>query len=274
MVKPEDWTYQGEHGALAARQWRALDRPPAYLLLLAHGYGEHTGRYQYAADTFVADGAAVYAVDHEGHGQSEGERALIPDFETVVTDLRRLDEQARDAHPGLPVVLVGHSMGGLIAARFAQRYGDTLAAVVLSGPLIGDWAAGPAMLAMDEIPDVPLDISTLSRDPSVGRSYQQDPLVWHGKFKRPTVEALQRAVRAVADGPSLGSIPLLYLHGEQDALVPMAGSQVGISHLAGTGLETVVYPGAKHEIFNEINRDEVLGDVVAFIRRVLMSSNV
>ncbi len=269
MVEPRQWTYPGLNGSLSARCWADDNRPPHYLVVLAHGYGEHAGRYQYVAERLAADGAAVYAVDHQGHGLSEGERALVLDFEQVVSDLHALDVQARADLPGLPVVLVGHSMGGLIAARYAQRYGDTLTAVVLSGPLIGAWEAGPAMLSMDEIPNVPLDISTLSRDPAVGEAYTVDPLVWHGSFKRPMLEAMARGVQAVHDGPSLGALPLLYLHGEQDALVPMVGSQVGIARLRGSVLETLVYPGAKHEIFNETNRDEVLSDVVAFVTRTL-----
>ena len=269
MISTQEWTYPGELGALAARLWVDPDRTPTHLVLLAHGYGEHTGRYHHVAEALVDNGAVVYAVDHIGHGNSAGERALVPDFDAVVTDLHTLDVTARGAWPGLPVVLVGHSMGGLIGARYAQRYADTLAAVVLSGPVIGAWEAGPAMLAMEEIPDVPLDISTLSRDPAVGRAYADDPLVWHGKFTRVTLEAMGRAVQAVAAGPSLGELPLLYVHGELDALVPMAGSLVGIEHLGGSGLESVVYPGAKHEIFNETNRDEVLADVTSFIRRAL-----
>ena len=84
------------------------------------------------------------------------------------TAARTFTETARREHPGRPVVLLGHSLGGLIAARYAQRYGDTLAALVLSSPEVGRWDAVGQLLAYDEIPDVPLDITTLSRDPAVG----------------------------------------------------------------------------------------------------------
>jgi alpha-beta hydrolase superfamily lysophospholipase len=236
------------------------------IVLLAHGYGEHIGRYEHLADRLVADGAVVYAVDHVGHGRSAGERVHVTDFEDVVTDLHTLDETARREHPAIPVVLLGHSMGGLIAARYAQRYGDTLAALVLSSPLVGRWAGAAQLLALDEIPDVPLDITTLSRDPAVGEKYAADPLVWHGPFKRPTLEAIERGLDAVAKGPSLGELPLMWIHGEADPLVPIDGSRAGIEHLRGPHYVERTYPGARHELFNELNADAVLTDVAGFVR--------
>jgi alpha-beta hydrolase superfamily lysophospholipase len=162
-------------------------------------------------------------------------------------------------------------MGGLIAARYAQRHGDTLAALVLSGPLVGTWAPAAALLALPEMPDAPLDSGTLSRDPAVGAAYEADPLVWHGPFKRPTIEAIDRGLAAVLDGPPLGDLPLMWAHGEADALVPVEGSRAGIEHLRGERYVERIYPGARHEIFNEVNRDEVLADVAAFIDDVLAS---
>jgi alpha-beta hydrolase superfamily lysophospholipase len=265
MAQSREWTYPGRHGELVARIWRG-DTEPTHVVLIAHGYGEHVGRYERPADALTADGAVVYAVDHVGHGRSAGDRVLVEDFEDVVDDLHALDETARREHPGLPVVLLGHSMGGLIAARYAQRYGGTLAALVLSSPLVGSWAAASALLALDEIPDVPLDITTLSRDGSVGETYAADPLVWHGPFKRPTLVAIDRALQAIADGPGLGELPLLWIHGEDDKLVPIEGTRTGIEHLRGPDFVERTWPQARHELFNELNADEVIGEVRTFIR--------
>jgi alpha-beta hydrolase superfamily lysophospholipase len=266
MTAAQEWTLDGHAGRLAGRTWGGGS--PTHVVLLAHGYGEHCGRYEHVAAALVDAGAVVTAVDHVGHGKSDGDRVVVADFERVVDDLHLADEQARAQHPGLPVVLIGHSMGGLIAARYAQRYGDSLAAVVLSGPLVGDWG-GAALLDLPELPDAPLDSTTLSRDPEVGRAYEADPLVWHGSFQRPTIEAIARGLAAVQEGPSLGSLPLMWAHGEDDRLVPLAGSRTGVAHLRGETYVERHYPGAQHEIFNETNRDEVLADVVAFIRDVL-----
>jgi len=263
MIDAVAFTLDGHAGALAARKW--VDETPRYVALLCHGYGEHCGRYEYVAARLVADGAAVYAVDHIGHGLSDGERVLIDDFEKVVDDFRLLDLTARREHPDLPVVLVGHSMGGMIAARYAQRYGAELTAVVLSGPVLGRWATVDALLAAEGIPDTPIDPSTLSRDPEVGRAYVADPLVWHGPFERTTVQALKTCIDTITAAGAVDDVPVLWLHGEDDQLVPLDGTATGWSSLAGRGSSSKTYPGARHEVFNETNRDEVLGDVVDFV---------
>jgi alpha-beta hydrolase superfamily lysophospholipase len=265
MAESREWTYNGLHGELAARTWSGPDRP-THVVVVAHGYGEHLGRYERLAGALVRNGAVVYAVDHVGHGKSEGERVLVNDFEDVVTDLHALDQTARRENPEVPVVLLGHSMGGLIAARYVQRYGDTLAALVLSSPVIGRWEAAPLLLALDEIPDVPIDIATLSRDPAVGETYAADPLVWHGPFKRTTLQALQRELATIADGPSVGDLPLMWIHGEDDQLVPIEGTRAGIEHLRGPRFVERTYPQARHELFNELNADDVIRDVTEFIR--------
>lgn len=265
MAESREWAYPGVHGRLVARTWHGSDRP-THVVVVAHGYGEHVGRYEHVADALVGDGAVVYAVDHVGHGKSEGERVRVDDFEDVVTDLHTLADTARGEHPGLPVVLLGHSMGGLIAARYAQRHGDELAALVLSSPVIGRWEAAAQLLALDEIPDAPLDVSTLSRDPAVGETYAADPLVWHGPFKRPTLEALERSLETIAKGPALGALPVLWIHGAEDQLVPLAGSRTGIDHLRGPDLVERIYAGNRHELFNELDVDEVVADVLAFVR--------
>ncbi|TYL52128.1 lysophospholipase [Nocardioides sp. BGMRC 2183] len=261
-------TLAGHAGDLHVQSWEPAGAPRC-LAILVHGYGEHIGRYEHVAVRLVAEGAAVYGLDHLGHGRSAGERVLIGDFEPVVDDVHTLVEHARATHPALPVVMIGHSMGGMIAARYAQRYGEGLACVVLSGPVLGRWDAVDALLAAEEIPDAPIDPSTLSRDPSVGEAYVADELVWHGPFKRPTLEALSTTIAAIDATGAVTSTPVLWLHGEEDQLVPIEGSRTGWQRLRGPDAEERSYPGARHEIFNETNQDEVLDDVVEFVNRQL-----
>ncbi|MEU7061608.1 lysophospholipase [Streptomyces sp. NPDC046197] len=263
MAHAREHVLAGTRGALAVREW---PHPrPRYVALLVHGYGEHAGRYAEVADVLAAHGAAGYGPDHIGHGRSAGERVVVEDFEDVVTDVHAVADLARTAHPDVPVVLIGHSMGGLIAARYAQRYRDELAALVLSGPVIGAWELPGRLLALDEIPDTPISPAALSRDPAVGAAYAADPLVWHGPMKRPTVEAFARTLETVAGAGDIGPLPLLWLHGDDDQLVPLAGSRVGVEPLSGGNLTERIYPGARHEVFHETNKERVFADVTDFL---------
>ena len=266
MELATDLDMTGHAGYMYGCRWQgAGERPPEYLVLLCHGYGEHIRRYDWVAERFVDDGAAVYGVDHAGHGRSEGERVLIDDFDAVIADVRLMHDRAVLEHPGTPVVLVGHSMGGMIAARYAQLHGSDLACTVLSGPVMGHWAALEGLLAADEIPDDPIDPDVLSRVPAVGQAYLEDPLVWHGPFKRPTLEALGRCIESIQAGVPIGH-PVLWLHGRDDQLVPYEGSAAGWPVVRGESGQDKSYDGARHEIFNESNRDEVLDDVIGFVR--------
>lgn len=264
---PTDFTLTGHAGALVGRSWPVPD--PHWVAVISHGYGEHVGRYQWVAERLNEAGAAVYAADHLGHGRSDGERVLIGDYEPVVEDLDLVVQHAAGQHPGLAIVLIGHSMGGMIAARYSQRHADRLLATVLSGPVLGSWVTVDSLLALDEIPSTPIDPGTLSRDPAVGEAYAADPLVWHGDFARPTLEAMQEAMRTISADGSIGEHPLLYLHGEDDRLVPLPASWMGLLELRGPRTFTKTYPGAQHEIFHETHRDEVIADVIGFVQGVL-----
>ena len=257
---------QGHAGSLYVRSWE--HDAPTHLVVISHGYGEHIGRYDHVAAALGEHGAAVYGLDHVGHGRSDGEPALIADFGPVVDDLHLLVERARAEHPGLGVVLVGHSMGGLVATRYAQRHGDGLAGLVLSAPLVGN-PGSALLLAMDPLPEIPIDPTILSRDESVQQAYGTDPLIYHGGFKRPTLAAMAVAVLDAALDSQRITGPVLWQHGDADDLVPMAGSERMIDLLTNADVTRRIYPGARHEIFNETNRDEVLADTARFIRTAL-----
>jgi alpha-beta hydrolase superfamily lysophospholipase len=118
---------------------------------------------------------------------------------------------------------------------------------------------------LEEIPDIPIDPSFLSRDPAVGAAYAADPLVYHGAIHRETIETIKSQVEAIAAAGDLGDLPTLWLHGENDPLAPLPEATRAFEVVGGAALQQKVYPGAMHEIFNETNKDEVLADVTAFI---------
>lgn len=242
-----------------------------FVAILVHGYAEHARRYDHVAAALTAAGASVYAADYPGHGRSEGERALISDVDDFVADTERVVAFARNEHPALPLVVIGHSLGGIVATRYAQMHGAELAALVLTGPAFGGNPELLGMVALPEIPDVPIDTAWLSRDPEVGRRYAEDPLVYSGPFKRGTLEALVSAVQQVATGGSLGDLPTFWGHGELDPLAPLTQAREAIERIQGSALQEHIYPGARHEILNETNQDEVIGDIISFVKSSLES---
>jgi alpha-beta hydrolase superfamily lysophospholipase len=264
-VSVSDFEIEGTRGRIVVHRWDVDE--PRYVAVLSHGYGEHARRYDHVAARLDADGAAVYAPDHHGHGRSDGERALAEDLDSAVEDLHLVAGRAAAEHEGLPTVLIGHSMGGLIAGRYAQKYGGELAALVLSGPVVGGNPELETLAQMDPFPDIPIDPDVLSRDPAVGRAYAADPLVYHGSFRLETLLSMGASAAAFAEGGTFGDLPTLWIHGEEDELVPVKYTRPAIEAARGSVFEEKIYPGARHEVFNETNRDEVLDDVVDFISR-------
>ncbi|MEA2145925.1 MAG: hypothetical protein QOG59_1512, partial [Solirubrobacteraceae bacterium] len=252
LSKSTDISLNGKRGKIVVRRWDTTD--PKRIVVLVHGIGEHSGRYEHVAARLAADGAIVYAPDHHGHGRSDGERGVVDDLESIVDDVSRVVDEAWSEHPGLPVALLGHSLGGLIATRFAQRGDDRLSALVLSAPFVGGNPAFEGLLAMDPLPDVPIDPAVLSRDPKVGEQYAGDPLVYHGPLARTSLATIFATVDAVRGGPGFGSVPTLWIHGEDDQLAPLDATRPAIEYLRGDSLEEVVYAGARHEVLNETNR--------------------
>ena len=127
---------------------------------------------------------------------------------------------------------------------------------------------------LPEIPDTPISPGALSRDPAVGAAYAADPLVWHGPMKRPTLQAFTRTLDAVAAGGAVAGLPVLWLHGDDDRLVPLTGSRPGVERLAGDGLTggdltERIFPGARHEVFHETVKEEAFAEVTRFLDRAL-----
>jgi alpha-beta hydrolase superfamily lysophospholipase len=213
-------------------------------------------------------GAVVYAPDHIGHGRSDGDRALITDFEHVVDDLHALAGIALAEHPGLPLVLVGHSMGGLLTARFAQRWPQEVAGVVFCGAVIGDWDWARTVLARSELPDEPVDPDGLSRDPRVGADYLRDPLVYHGGYKRGLLEAEVVALDRYHENVHHLTMPVLFLHGTDDPFVPYERSLRAVGDMPSSDVTIHVYEGARHEVLNESNRTEVVGHLSDWLDRL------
>ena len=247
-------------GRLYYRKWSG-DGQTRGQVVIAHGYAEHSGRYAHVAEALNRAGLDVWALDHRGHGQSEGERANIESVWTAVSDLDLLvDEAARGEGP---LFLIGHSMGGFIAAAYAEAHQDRLAGLILSGALLHIAPELLALADLEEIPDLGL-ADAVSSDPQVVQAYKDDPLNYLGPPPRGFLQAAGQ-VEEVRQRLSDIRLPVLAMHGSADVLVSPQALRDLVAAVASEDLTAILWPGLWHEIFNEPSRDAVLDITVRWI---------
>lgn len=245
--------------------WEGTDRVRG-IVVLSHGFGEHQGRYAHVVRYLVERGYAVFSLDHMGHGTREEPRALIR-FDQAVEDLDLLIEYVREncQLPDVPLFLLGHSMGGAIALRYALAHGDRLAGLILSAPLVEvegrplAKAAGRVLgRVAPRLPVAKLDPADVSRDPAVVAAYREDPLVHHGGVPAGTAAEFLRHAATLPDAAPGIRLPTLLMYGTADRLCAPAGAERLAGRLGSEDLTVVPFEGLYHEIFNEPERDEVL----------------
>jgi alpha-beta hydrolase superfamily lysophospholipase len=262
--------------------WAYLPAGPAAVravTLLVHGYGEHQGRYARLIAALPARGFAVYTLDHRGHGRSAGRRATVDRFDDFVDDLHLLAERARAAHPGTPVYVFGHSMGGLIALRYALRYQDELGGLALSAPALRFGEDTPAVLrALAGVlarlaPAIPVarpgarGESLLSRDPQVQAAFDADPLNYRGPVQARMADQLLRAARDARARLAALRLPLLVMQGDRDRYVVPAGAAELYERAASADKTIKWWPGCRHELLNEPEGPEVLAFLLDWLER-------
>jgi len=255
------------------RSWSPDDGTARALIVLVHGLGEHSGRYDHVVARLVDEGYAVHALDHRGHGRSDGPRALIEDMDDAVADLDTLVDMAVAAQPGLPVFMLGHSMGGLLGLRYALAHQDRLAGLILSAALAQlDAVPKPLELvgrALSVIapraPLIAIDATLVSRDPAVVEAYGSDPLVHHGKVPARTAVQLADTVQRFPTTVGAITVPTLILYGTADGLAPPAGSVMLGERIGAADTTVTAYDGLFHEILNEPERETVLADIVGWL---------
>ena len=255
----QDWSPEGE---------------PRAALVVVHGLAEHCGRYGNLVDHFVPRGYAVYAHDHIGHGRSDGRRVFVERFEDLTDVLGMHVDRVRDRHPGKPLFLVGHSLGALIAARFLLDRQEAFAGAILSGALVkvpDNISPITVMLSrilsalMPRIGLVAVDAQGVSRDPAVVRAYIDDPLVYTGRTTaRMGAEILGAMQRTMGEAGRI-TLPLLILHGSEDSLADPDGARMLHEAIGSADRTLKIYNGLHHEIYNEPEHAQLLGDVQAWL---------
>lgn len=265
------WVYRKRWTPLTAAK-------PLGVVFISHGYAEHSGRYDYVASVLTGQGFVVLCMDHQGHGQSEGDRGHVQAFSDYVDDfVQYVREEAKEYEgSGLPLFLLGHSMGGTVAALVASRTAEVWRGVVLSGPaLIPDPKIATPMLKalarllssyLPKLQVTSLNSDLVSREPAVVQNYKADPLVYHGAMRvRWSHELLLAMDAALATAPSL-TVPVLLLHGEKDGLTLQEGSRRFFDAVLIPDKTICVYPDMYHEIFQDPERDVVLADMLAWLK--------
>jgi acylglycerol lipase len=272
-------SFEGVEGVkIFTREWQPAGEPRG-VIVISHGLNAHSGLYEWAAQQFTSKGLAVYALDHRGRGRSEGERFYVKKFADWTQDLATFIDIVKTREPGLPVFLLGHSAGGVIACGYALEHQDRIAGLVCE-----DFAY------QVPVPDVVLTITKgisrvaphahvfklknedFSRDPAVVAALNADPLIANESQPAETMAELARADELLKKGFPLITLPLLILHGTADKVTKPSGSKEFYER-AGSGDKTLkLYEGHFHDLFADIGKQQVIADVQAWIDSHLVTA--
>jgi len=261
--------------ALFGRSW-VPETGARGLVCIVHGLGEHGERYEHVAADLVGTGLAVIAPDHRGHGRSGGLRGHVDGFSTFVNDLTGfIEAQQKELGPELPLFLLGHSMGGLIAVLTLQDATQPeFAGAIISNPCLGVAVEAPklkiaaAKLLGKVLPKLRLDnelnVQDICRDPAVVAAYEADPLV-HSKISSRWYTSLLVAMSEANDRPAQVALPTLWLLSGKDAICDTALARDFASALPVDSTTVHDFPEAFHEAHNGPDKEGLKGGVVGWL---------
>jgi alpha-beta hydrolase superfamily lysophospholipase len=277
-MKHAEGNFKGHNGLDIYYQHWETDGSTKAVLLVAHGLAEHSGRYKNLVNHFVPKGYSVWALDHRGHGKSEGTRSYIEKFDDYLIDLETFVGIVRKEHPKDKIFLVGHSMGGTIATAYAVGHQKDCAGVIVSGASLTQTATvSPTLLAMAGIISAimpkmgvtVLDASAISKDKAVVDAYVNDPLVFRGKIPaRMGAEMIRMWKTLPGQMPEIKS-PVLVMHGADDKLSVPEGSKILYERVSSKDKTLKLYNGLCHEIFNEPEHKQVMADMESWLNKHL-----
>lgn len=239
------------------------------ITILVHGLAEHSGRYKYLTEKLNEANFGVYKFDHRGHGKSEGERAYYSDFNELLDDINFIVELAKEENPGLPLFLIGHSMGGFGVSAYGVKYPDKLDGILVSAGLTRDNKKTLASVPDDLDPhfQIPNELTDgVCSVEEVRIDYANDPLNCKS-FTAGLGQAVNKGVAWLKENSNKFSYPIILLHGSEDALVDYKDSLDFFKDIASEDRQLKLYGGLYHEIFNEYSKDEVIQDSIDWINK-------
>ena len=280
-MKHTDGTFSGARGLSIYYQYWEPEKTPRALLLVVHGAGEHCNRYEVLARYFTAQGYVVAALDHPGHGKSEGQYGHIERVEDLVDTVGIFQQRVKADFAGVPQILLGHSMGGLIGTLFLLQHQREFVGCVLSGPAVKTDIEPPYLqlllirclsVVTPKAGVLQLDASGVSRDPAVVADYIADPLVNHTKMSARMIAELFAAMHHIQAEANRVNLPMLLLHGGEDVMAAPGGSRFLHENISSEDKTLKIYPELYHEIFNEPEREAVFADMLEWCDGHIQSS--
>ena len=256
---------------IATRSWQPAGKPKAVMVLI-HGFNAHSGYMEWAGEQFAASGLAVYALDLRGRGKSEGERFYVEKFSDYLTDVNTLVSQARSENPGLPIYVLGHSAGGVIASSYVFEHQNEVAGLVSESFAFDVGLPHLVQLALQGVSHLAphvhvfsLKNADFSRDPRAVERMNNDPLIAKESQPAETAsEMLKAAERLKANMPKF-TAPVLIIHGTADKATRPAGSQYFYDHAGSTDKTLRLYEGHFHDLLNDVGKEKVMADIQSWL---------
>jgi len=262
------------------QSWQPEESSVAALALL-HGYGDHSGRYSNLGTRLAASGYSIFAVDLRGNGRSPGKRGYIDRFTDYLQDASALLEMVRRDVPGVPLFLLGHSMGGLIAAALAEKWDSDVAGIVLSSPFLGismpvpAWKSAAAIALSAIAPSLTmttdLNLDLISHDAILVEATRRDPLSHQCGTPRWFTETIEAQKQAIERADSIRA-PIAILYAGDDRIADAAATERFFDRLTGPKVKHR-YEGYYHEILNEVGRETVIADLESWLASQLQRPN-
>jgi len=265
-------SFEGVGGVtIFTREWQPAGKPHG-VVVISHGLNAHSGLYEWAAQQFTSNGLAVYALDHRGRGRSEGERFFVEKFSDWTEDLATFIDIVKSREPGLPVFLLGHSAGGVIASGYTLAHQDEIAGLIVEDIAYQIPAPDIALAILKGVSKVAphahvlkLKNEDFSRDPAVVAALNADPLIAGEKQPSETVAELVRADELLKKNFQKITLPLLILHGTADKVTKPHGSQEFYEKTGSSDKTLKLYEGHFHDLLADIGKQQVMADIHAWI---------